>query len=550
MVRALSRCERGIPAVLYLRMSSDKQEASIPAQRNALEAFAKERGYRTLREYSDEAISGDATEKRFGFQRMIADAAKGDFRVVLCWDQDRFGRFDPLEAGYWIKPLRDAGVRLVTIAQGEIDWDDFAGRLIYSVAQEAKNSYLSDLSRNVLRGLAEAAQKGRWLSGRPPFGYAVDPDTQKLVLGDEHQQETLRWMFQTYLSGHSLRSIADQLNGKSVLPSRHEVQHSRNWSGNTIRAILTNPVYVGMYRWNAIGRGKYNRLVNGRPEKAKRGAGVRRNDESQQFVIENNHPALIDRATFDAVQRRLGENRKRTTPTKDAMYLLTGRVVCAHCGHRMYGKPDPKRKYQCSGYSMRGRSVCGNFSVSEELLVDIVCESLQERLLSPENLDRLKKELRKASRESRGPETTSMLQKQIEGLERKLKAAKKRLVEVDPDMIGVVQDHIRELQDQASALKAQLKLAETPEKRLIADHESRVKTALASVDRLRDVVRGGDRRLAREFLSEAVECVEVRFHSEKHGSRWFSHLEGGAIRLKGSEFTELFSTASRAWPPR
>ena len=51
--------------------------------------------------------------------------------AVLCWDQDRFGRFDPLEAGYWIKPLRDAGIRLETVAQGRIDWEDFAGRIIF-----------------------------------------------------------------------------------------------------------------------------------------------------------------------------------------------------------------------------------------------------------------------------------------------------------------------------------------------------------------------------------------------------------------------------------
>src|SRR5947209_4391932 len=91
--------------VAYYRMSDDKQEASIPAQRAEVQAYAAKHGYRIIREYVDKGISGDATEQRLEFQQMLRDATdKGDFQAVLCWDQDRFGRFDPLEAGYWIKP--------------------------------------------------------------------------------------------------------------------------------------------------------------------------------------------------------------------------------------------------------------------------------------------------------------------------------------------------------------------------------------------------------------------------------------------------------------
>ncbi len=139
-------------AVLYLRMSSAKQDASIDQQRDQLTSYAAQHGYTVTKEYTDSAISGDDTARRTEFLRMRDDAAKGEFSVVLCWDQDRFGRFDPIEGGYWILPFRDAGVRLETIAQGRIDWTDFAGRLLYVVQQEAKHAYLRDLSRNVARG--------------------------------------------------------------------------------------------------------------------------------------------------------------------------------------------------------------------------------------------------------------------------------------------------------------------------------------------------------------------------------------------------------------
>ena len=62
-------------------------------------------------------------------------------------------------------------MRLETVAQGKIDWNDFAGRLIYMVQQEGKHAYLRDLSRNVTRGFFNAAKDGRGgTGGLPPPG--------------------------------------------------------------------------------------------------------------------------------------------------------------------------------------------------------------------------------------------------------------------------------------------------------------------------------------------------------------------------------------------
>jgi len=159
------------PAVGYIRMSSGKQEASPEQQRAEIEKLAKERGYRIIRWYVDEAISGNKTTKRKGFLRMVADVEeKGDFCAILCWDQDRFGRFDSIEAGRWIHPLREAGVWLVTVEDKEVDWNDFASRITYSVKQEGKHQFLMDLSKNVLRGKIASAKKGRG-ANTVPFGY-------------------------------------------------------------------------------------------------------------------------------------------------------------------------------------------------------------------------------------------------------------------------------------------------------------------------------------------------------------------------------------------
>ena len=58
---------------------------------------------RTLRWYEDHRISGAKTLKQPEFRGMIRDAEeRGDFKAILCWDQDRFGRFDSIDAGQWV----------------------------------------------------------------------------------------------------------------------------------------------------------------------------------------------------------------------------------------------------------------------------------------------------------------------------------------------------------------------------------------------------------------------------------------------------------------
>src|SRR5688572_442699 len=106
-----------IPAVAYYRMSSDRQETSIAHQRTSVEHYARENGYKLLREYADEGISGWKSGERLAFQRLIEEAKAGDFQAVLCWDQDRFSRFDPLEANHYWYLLDRAGVKLATVAQ-------------------------------------------------------------------------------------------------------------------------------------------------------------------------------------------------------------------------------------------------------------------------------------------------------------------------------------------------------------------------------------------------------------------------------------------------
>ena len=192
---------RLIPAASYIRMSSTGQECSPSQQRAEVAKLAAKHGCYIATEFFDDAVSGDDMPRRKGFQAMHKAACNGGgFKIIFCWDQDRFGRFDPIEAGYWIWPLRTAGVKLITVAQGVISWDDFQGRMIYMIQQEGKHQFLRDLSRNVCRGqLAGAARRAtaRWAMPLrlQPHQSAVGTQSEDGTRGTSHLQGTGRRIF-------------------------------------------------------------------------------------------------------------------------------------------------------------------------------------------------------------------------------------------------------------------------------------------------------------------------------------------------------------------
>ncbi|UCE61788.1 MAG: recombinase family protein, partial [Phycisphaerales bacterium] len=99
-------------AVGYVRRSTDRQEQSIPDQKQAIDAYAAEHSLRLGKFYVDDAISGTSTIGRRAFQQMIQDAQSSSrrFDLIIVYDVKRFGRIDNDEAGYYRHVLRTHGV--------------------------------------------------------------------------------------------------------------------------------------------------------------------------------------------------------------------------------------------------------------------------------------------------------------------------------------------------------------------------------------------------------------------------------------------------------
>jgi DNA invertase Pin-like site-specific DNA recombinase len=483
------------PAVAYVRMSSERQEASPAQQRAEIEKYAKAQGYDILRWYVDEAISGDATERRQQFQRMIADAERRDFEAILCWDQDRFGRFDSIEAGRWIYPLRKAGIRLVTMAQGVIDWSDFSGRLLYGIQQEANHQFLRDLSRNTTRGQMNNARQGFLCGQAAPYGFdrmLVDErgqHQQRVRNGEKYAKNkqwrvmlvpsddpikaaTVRWLFTTYARQDvGYRWLADDLNARGI-PSPSGGQ----WFDSSVRAILTNCAYIGTFVWGRRREGKYHwvagtEILQRDPREvhlSPRGKpNAIENPSDGWTVVQDAHEPLVERDVFHVVQakiqrrsRRAGEGYRTHTKGNGDAYLLSGLVFCRRCGRKMHGCYSGRQKngkdyryprYVCSTYSRSGAhcdSGCHHFSIRQELIYDVIIAKLRESLLAGGNLERLKQALRERLQQRCKPDAD-----QLERLRSRLKQLDKELERFAKDWFRLPESLLDQLAAEADAKK-------------------------------------------------------------------------------------------------
>src|SRR5262249_41516319 len=136
----------------------------------------------------------------------------------------------------------------------------------------------------------------------------------RLAPGDPEAVEVVRWLYATYLHGDiGVKKLASLLEKRGVKPPSRK--NRKGWTDDAVHIILTNPAYKGTLRYNFVTAGKYHRLRDGQPvehfppRRAKGGVKVTRTDPAEVITTDGAHEAVIDPATWEAVQRKLDARR-------------------------------------------------------------------------------------------------------------------------------------------------------------------------------------------------------------------------------------------------
>ena len=151
-------------AAIYVRVSTDKQ--TIENQLRELRQIAQRRGWQVVEEYHDAGISGaKGRTDRPGLDKMLQDAQRRRFDVVMAWAIDRLGR-SLIDLLGTIQTLEACGVDLY-LDQQAIDTTTPAGKLMFQVTGAFAEFERSMIRQRVNAGLARAKAKGVRLGRRP-----------------------------------------------------------------------------------------------------------------------------------------------------------------------------------------------------------------------------------------------------------------------------------------------------------------------------------------------------------------------------------------------
>ena len=336
-------------AVIYARYSSERQtDQSIESQLRVCNEYALRNEILVVDTYIDKAMSG-TNDNRRNFQRMLKDATKKAWDIVLVYRIDRFSR-NKYEMAIHKKTLRDNGIKLISAMENIPDTPE--GIILESLLEGMAEYYSAELSQKVKRGMVETRQKGHFPGGYLLFGYKV---VNKKILIDEEKAEIVKYVFSEYLNGKTIKEVTQMLNDEGFY------HRGKKFDMNVVNRMLRNTKYIGIYTHDGI-------------------------------TYTNTYPQIIDKNIFEKVNQKLDVN-KYGKHNKDIVYLLKGKIICGYCGHTISAETGTSkagkvmRYYKCFG--RKHNNNCTKKTIRKEPLENLILNTITEIINEPNNINKL-----------------------------------------------------------------------------------------------------------------------------------------------------------------
>lgn len=314
--------------------------------------------------YADEGITGTSMEKRNEFNRMIADCRSGSIDRILVKSVSRFAR-NTTELMETTRELQELGV-VVIFEEQEIDTSQMHSEMQLALHAMAAQEESRSISQNMLWSYQKRMESGTFIGCSAPYGYRLSKGTLIII---PEEEKILLLIFELYLSGMGQRSITKILNDNHI-PYRK----GKPWTRSGIRYIIYNERYSG----DSLLQKKYTVDSLSHKQKLNRG-------EVPQYFVENSHPAILNRPTYQNVRQYSSRWKKREiTP-----HLLVHRIQCPDCGNHFREIHSNGKSYWICPNRANGTHDCHLYRFSEESIktafLNLVGKlyTYQEELLDP-----------------------------------------------------------------------------------------------------------------------------------------------------------------------
>lgn len=360
----------------YCRVSTDNEEqlTSYEAQVNYYTSYiANNPEYELAGIYADEGITGTSTKKREQFNQMIEDCMDGKIDLIITKSISRFAR-NTLDCLNYVRQLKNLGIGIF-FEKENIDTLDSKGEVLLTILSSLAQDESRSISENSTWGIRRRFEQGKVTVNHKKFlGYDKKDDDGNLII-NEKQAKIVRRIYDDFLNGMGPNRIAKELEEEGVKTWSDKTK----WYESTIRKILSNEKYKG----DALLQKTYT--VDFLTKKR-----VENNGEVPQYYVEESHPAIIDKDTWEAVQLEM-ERRRLFCEEHNIKKLyysttdnpLSGRIICGKCG-RAYGRKvwnstdDDLRRivWRCNGkYTEKGKVGCDNRHVDDEVFYKAFVET-------------------------------------------------------------------------------------------------------------------------------------------------------------------------------
>ena len=367
---------------LYCRLSVDDElngeSNSITHQKEMLEEYAQKNNFYNIKFYVDDGYSGTSFN-RPAFKELIKNIDSGSVGTIIVKDMSRLGR-DYLKVGYYSEVyFGEAGVHFIAVNDNvdntiENDSDFTPFRNIMN------EWYAKDTSKKVRAVIRAKGMSGKSTCNCPPYGYIKDENGNWLV--EKEAAEIVKKIYRLCIEGYGPMQISKKLNAqKAISPvvwknkvgwkyKLEKVDHPELWTVSAIRRILSNPIYLG-------------NTVNFRTKKKSyKSHSVVYLPKDEWVIFEDTHEAIIDRDTFDTVQK-LREGVRRRVSIDGEMSIFSGLLYCADCGAKMYlnrHRGSEKDAFNCASYRKEKERTCTSHYITLHAIEDIVLYDLQRVL--------------------------------------------------------------------------------------------------------------------------------------------------------------------------
>ena len=365
---------------IYLRKSREDIEKeklgegeTLARHKKILTELAARKGL-YVGEIYQEIISGAETiQDRAEIQRLIQDCYAGKWAGVLITEVSRFSRGNQGDAQTIMDCLRygnnNKGVLAITpsktydVAHNHDDSEYMEFELFMS-----RREYKL-IKRRMDAGKDQAIAEGDYMGSYRPYGYNIlKTKTARTLVPNEDEAPIVKKIFEWFTTENiSARKIAERLDAMGV-PT---YTGTPEWSGATVKTILTNPTYIGKVKWND--RMQVRRMVDGKIVKSR----PRSNHTDKYVEYDGKHKkyALVDEETFKAASTRFTSDR--TKANLKLQNPLAGFFRCKNCGHTMVHQAFKSKPTVAPRYSHRQSTKCKVKSVVASDVMEAVVHSLK-----------------------------------------------------------------------------------------------------------------------------------------------------------------------------